>query len=474
MTNKEQIDEGIFGLNYKPEEILAFNGNQCENFIPTSGNWDGEDFYVITRKLNEVSGTYDISAPNAFKDVSYPGGLLMGNDGIVDGCPQALVADRDPMDISVDLPGLEKDNCITVASPDYKNVSAAIDTLLERWFREHSDKNNIPALFQMNSSSVIDEKQLSLDLDVSVNFLKNDLGIDFNGIYSNKKSTYVTEYKQIFYTVSAGKPTHPSEVFAENVTWDLLVKKGVSNSQPPMYVQNVQYGRQIFITFESTMTTAQLEAALNGNVTIKGINVVGDGSIGGGYTYSDISVKVVVLGGRSDIYSGIMSDNDFIKKMNDIIFSNTQLSAQNPAYPVSYLPCFLKDNKPGQVQGNTKYVTEEVTKHKRGSLNLHHSGAYVAKFNVFWEEYSFDDKGNKVVKNKAWEHNDEHKTAGFDANIPLPANTQNISIKAEGATGLVWDKWHNPIDVRSLALVEQRTAKIWGTTLNQKGEVNPM
>ena len=173
MTNKEQIDEGIFGLNYKPEEILAFNGNQCENFIPTSGNWDGEEFYVITRKLNEVSGTYDISAPNAFKDVSYPGGLLMGNDGIVDGCPQALVADRDSMDISVDLPGLEKDNCITVASPDYKNVSAAIDTLIGTLEEASNASNDRVKVGATNNGFVMKGNDYSFSM-----ILQNAYGVD--------------------------------------------------------------------------------------------------------------------------------------------------------------------------------------------------------------------------------------------------------------------------------------------------------
>ena len=473
-TNKEQIDNEIFGLDYNPQEILYFDGNQYENFVEHSSNWSNDEFYVITRSLHEVSGNYDISAPNAAKDVAYPGGLLMGNNGIVEGSPQSLDAARDPINISIDLPGMESKSCVTVENPVYENVHSAVDILLNNWYTSCSDKNNIPAVFQMKSTIAEEEKQLALNLDVSVNFLKDDLGIDFGGIYSRKKSTYVTEYKQIFYTVSAGKPTRPSDVFSEDVTWDLLSKKGVSAKQPPMYVQNVQYGRQIFITFESSMTDVQLEAALDGKITLKnGIKIDGNVKLDGGYSYSDIHVKVIVLGGRSDIYSGILSDEDFIKKMNDIIFSNTKLSAENPAYPVCYLPCFLKDNKPASIVGNTEYITEEVTKYRNGNLKLRHTGAYVAKFNVTWQEYEYNDKGVMDIKNCSWPQNGEHKTAGFEANIPLNANTRNICIKAEGETGLVWDKWHNPIDKKNLAMVENREAKIWGTTLNQKGEVKP-
>lgn len=474
MTNREQIDQGIFELDYHPEEILAFQGNEYENFVPNSSNWSDDEFYVVKRTLNELSGSFDISAPNASKDVTYPGGLLMGNKGIVDGSPQALVAKRNPISLSIDLPGMGEKSCVTVENPMYENVHAAIDGMLENWYHAHSDKNNIPADFQMKSSMVRDEKQLALDLDVSVKYLRNELGVDFSSVYQRKKSTYITEFKQIFYTVSAGQPTKPSDVFAEDVTWDSLVKRGISSQQPPMYVRNVQYGRQIFVCFESTMSDDQLRAALDGKVTLKnGIAIVGKGSISGGYTYDDIKVKMVVLGGRGDIYTGVMSSDEFVKKLNEVIFENTQLSAQNPAYQLSYLPCFLKDNKPAEVVGMTKYVTEQVTKYRNGTLNLHHSGAYVAKFNVTWEEYEYDNHGDIKVSNHAWGQNDKNKTAGFDANINLPANSRNICIRAEGKTGLIWDPWHNPIDKKNLSLVEHRTAKVWGTTLNQKGEVNP-
>lgn len=473
-TNKEQIDNEIFGLDYNPQEILYFDGNKCARFVEHSSNWSNDEFYVITRRLHDLSGRYDISVPNTAKDVAYPGGILLGNNGIVEGNPQSLDAERDPISISIDLPGMESNRSVMVENPIYENVNSAIDILLNNWYITCSDKNNIPAVFYMKSAIAKEEKQLALDLDVSIKFLKNDLGIDFGEICSRKRSIYVTEYKQIFYTVSAEKPSRPSDVFSGDVTWDFLAKKGVSAKQPPMYVQNVQYGRQIFITFESSMTDVQLEAALDGKITLKnGIKIDGNAKLDGDYKYSDIHVKVIVLGGRSDIYSGILSDEDFIKKMNDIIFSNTKLSPENPAYPMYYLPCYLKDNRTAEIIGNTKFVTEEVTKYKKGNLKLINKGGYVAKFNVNWQEYEYDDKGEMIIENRSWNYNGQEQTTGFEANISLPANTRNISIKAEGKTGLVWDKWHNPIDKKNLAMVESREAKIWGTTLNQKGEVKP-
>ena len=69
-TNKEQIDNEIFGLDYNPQEILYFDGNKCARFVEHSSNWSNDEFYVITRSLHEVSGNYDISAPNAAKDVA--------------------------------------------------------------------------------------------------------------------------------------------------------------------------------------------------------------------------------------------------------------------------------------------------------------------------------------------------------------------------------------------------------------------
>ena len=474
MSNYDEINQHIYALNYNPDEVLVFNGNTVSNIIPHSDSFEDGDYIVKTRTKNTIDGTFDVCVPNAFQSIAYPGGLLMANSKLVDGCPQPLVAERAPAKVTIDLPGMGTSNSITVDNPIYANVKAAIDTLLNKWYDQYGGSYEIPCNFQFNSDLVEDEKQMSLKFGCDVGYLTEKLGIDFNAIYNKKKSTYMAQYKQIFYTVSIENPCQPADVFDENVTWDQLSNKGVSDKTPPMYVHNVQYGRQIYLKFESNMSDLDLEATLNATISLdNGIKIKPDAKGEFDSKCKNISCTIIAMGGNSSLYSGLLTSENVINEINSIIFENTKLSAKNPAYPICYLPAFLKDNATWNVVGHSEYVTESTAVYRSGVLNLEHTGAYVAKWYIYWDEQSYDENGNVQYKACEWGENGDHKTAKYTTQISLKGNTRNIHIKAQGATGLVWDKWHTPIDKEGLAMVPERKAKIWGTTLNQKGSVDP-
>lgn len=107
-----------------------------------------------------------------------------------------------------------------------------------------------------------------------------------------------------------------------------------------------------------------------------------------------------------------------------------------------------------------------------GSLHIKHTGAYVARFYIYWSEPVYVGTTRTVV-GKAWEYNDVHFTAPYSTTILIPMNAFNISIKAQGTTGLVWNLWHTIIDVTGLYMVPTRKVSIWGTSLNQNGSVEP-
>ncbi len=96
----------------------------------------------------------------------------------------------------------------------------------------------------------------------------------------------------------------------------------------------------------------------------------------------------------------------------------------------------------------------------------------MAKFDVSWDEFTYDNKGEEVIKRHTWGQNGKNVTAPYSAIVNLPANARNIHVKAQGATGLFWEKWRTSID-RTFPLVNKRTISISGTTLNQKASVNP-
>ena len=115
-------------------------------------------------------------------------------------------------------------------------------------------------------------------------------------------------------------------------------------------------------------------------------------------------------------------------------------------------------------------MDETIEKYSSGELELEHTGAYVAKFTVSWQEITgSDENGNEKTVAHNWPENGKHKTAPYDTKIALGGNVRRINVKAEGATGLAWEPWRTSLDKKDLALGPHIHVKISGTTLNQKG-----
>ncbi|GLI04473.1 hypothetical protein YDYSG_05030 [Paenibacillus tyrfis] len=224
-------------------------------------------------------------------------------------------------------------------------------------------------------------------------------------------------------------------------------------------VSNVAYGRTIYVKLETTSKSSDVQAAFKALLQNAGIQASGQ--------YKDIyensSFTAVVLGGDAQTHNQIVT-KDF-NVIQNIIKDNAQFSTKNPAYPISYTSVFLKDNSVAAVRNNTEYIETKTTEFTKGKITLDHRGAYVAQFEVSWDEFTFDANGEELVTHKTWEGSGRDKTAHFSTEIPLPPNSKNIKIFAKECTGLAWDWWRTIIDETNVPLSSNIKASIGGTTL---------
>jgi thiol-activated cytolysin len=303
--------------------------------------------------------------------------------------------------------------------------------------------------------------------------LQQKLGIDFSMSKTGKKSIYIIRFKQIFYNASAERPAKPADIFAKDTTWEDIVQAGVSDKNPPLIVKNVQYGRQIFLKFESDLSSTELEATVKGSFTKDGAKVDVNASAEYKEKLSRIEVSIVALGGSAAAFKGLnLNSIEDVRKINSIIWDNTDFSRANTAAPLNYFTVFLKDGASAGVHGKTEYIAEKTECFTGGELRLEHYGWYVAQFTVSWDEISYAN-GAKTIKRKNWEQNDKDLTAPFQTTIPFKGNVRNIYIKAKGCTGLAWEWWRTSGEKVNLPLVPNRTVTIGGTTLNQTFSMSP-
>ncbi|GAA0123272.1 MAG: thiol-activated cytolysin family protein [Clostridium argentinense] len=460
INNSQAIDSGIANLNYDRNTILAVNGDTIESFVPKEGFESKGKFVVVERnKKSLTTSPVDISIIDSVNDRTFPGALQLANDAFVENRPNIITSKRKPLNISIDLPGMKKENTLEVKNPTYGNVSAAIDELISIWNDKYSTTHTLPARTQYSESMVYSKNQISSALNVNYKVLDSSLGIDFNAISSGEKKVMIAAYKQIFYTVSAELPNNPSDLFDDSVTFEELTRKGVSDEAPPVMVSNVAYGRTIYVKLETSSKNKDVQAAFK--ALLNGVNIENNQQYKD--IFEDSSFTVVVLGGDSKEHNKLIT-KDF-DEIRNVIKNNAEFSTKNPAYPISYTSVFLKDNSVATVHNKTDYIETTSTEYSKGKIVLDHSGAYVAQFEVSWDEFSYDENGNEILTHKTWDGNYRDKTAHYSTVIPLPANSKNIRILARECTGLAWEWWRTIINEYNVPLTNEIKVSIWGTTL---------
>ncbi len=461
------IDTGIFDLDYSKYEVLTKQGDIIKSVIPKESFMENGTFTIIEHiKRSLETSPVDISVVDAIIDRTYPGALLLADDDFANNRPTALIAKRKPINITIDLPGLGEKNTMTIENPSYGTVSAATNDMIDTWAKENSDTHTIPARTQYHETMVYSKNQLQMELNIDLNIVEPLLGIDFDAIINSEQKYMVSSYKQIFYTVSADLPSRPSDVFDDDVTFTELKAKGVSNDSPPLLVNNVAYGRTIYLVMKTDSQSHKVESAFKALITGKNIGQE-DSEIQS--IIDDSSYNLVVLGGDSQIHNQLIT-TDF-DEIRGIIKDNASFSLKNPGYPISYTSSFLKNNALAAVYNATDYVETTAKSYNKGKISLDHSGAYVAMFDVQWDEISFDDQGREVLTHKQWDGSNKNKTAHYSTVINIPANSKNINILAKECTGLAWEWWRTIVDEVNVPLAGEIKVSIWGTTLHPSSRV---
>lgn len=460
------IDDKIMALDYNPQQILAFQGDQIENCPPYEENWDNGKYIVIKKTKQSIdSSTVDIAAVNSMTDRTFPGALVFANEALVNNMPDNLNVNRGPITLRTNLP-MGYDGTVMVQNPTYSSVSEAMNNILTAWHKNYAADHHLNANCQYSETKAYSKNQLRVALGCNFDILQSSFDIDFKAVEECEQQVFILSFKQIFYMMSIDAPIHPSDVFASDVTWDQLVQKGVNNQNPPAYISNVSYGRTIYVKVETSSKSTEIEGVLK--ALIKNNQI--DASVANDSLLKSCSFTAVILGGDASAHTKIIAAKDFAE-IQKIITDNAEFNEKNPGFPISYTASFLKDGNVAKVNSTTDYIETVATEYSSASVRLRHDGGYVAKFYINWKESSFDAKGKQILTDKSWSKNGEGLTAGFETVIPLPANACQLHVKATENTGLAWEGWRTILD-QDAKLCPEVTVKIWGTTLNQHGSVS--
>ena len=456
-----ELNKYLFGLNYDKTNILTRRGEAIENYTNTSTKQQGSEFVVVEKvKKNLSSGHADV-AINGNGDI-FLGALFKANQDLLENKPQQISLDRNKGRISVDLPGMVGGDSYVDANPTVSGMQEGVNTLLNRWHEKYAAKNPAPARMQYESTSAYSMNQLKAKFGSDFEKVGVNLKIDFEAVNKGEKQIEVVDFKQVYYTANFDAPKNPSDVFASGVTVDQLKARGIDENTPPVYVSSVSYGRQMYVKFETTSKSTELKAAIN--AVIKGVPIKAESEWA--RVLKNTTVTVSIVGGNADGAARVVTGT--VEDLKKLIQEGATFSTQNPAVPISYKTAFLKDNQVATIQSNTDYIETKVTSYKNGYLNLHHKGAYIARYYVYWDEVTYDKDGIESIRSRQWEDNGKNRTAGFQTELQFRGNVRNIRVKIQEKTGLVWEPWRTVYNRIDLPLVQKRTIINSGTTIRPK------
>ena len=463
-NNKKAVNDYVNGLTYDPRKLLAVEGDggtvlQDKQLSTNSERKnDNNKITVCTVAKYSMSNNFDeVVIMQPTNGIVYPGSLIYADQFLVRGQPRPLTSlSLAPVRLTVDLPGIGEKGNMTVKNPNNGNVQAELQKALQYWNENSSYKEGYVNAARSSSSAAVsfNSEQIGLSLGVNVKWASGEAGAQFSYNSTSSKSVALMMFKQVFYTVTAEPPANPSDAFG-NIT-AAQVTATFGNDNPPAYVQSVSYGRIIMFRMETSekQTEADMKASL------KYAAGAVDLDVNAAAKYQAIlrnsSITYALLGGNAEVLSETASAQNF-KDLEPLIKGkNSVYSKSNPGVPIAYTVRFLKDHQIAKMGFTTEYTKETCESKNNIFFRLNHSGGYVAKYEITYNENGVDTKietGNK--------------TAGYSETFYFPGDATNIKLKGWAMTGLAWDPWGEIYNKSMEPADWYKCYKNVGTTLNR-------
>ncbi len=462
----------IKGLKYDARILLAVQGDGGTLILDKEKDKKNErkqgnaKIIRCLRTTRNLSKNFeDVAILQPTQGVIYPGALVYADQELVDGKPRPLTGlPRAPIDLRLDLPGLQDEGSFTIANATDGKTQSAVNKALNFWNNSTSFKDGYVNPSRSNYSSTIaySSDQLAMSLGFNAKWASGDASAQFKFSTSNEKNVVVAVYRQVFYTVTFDSPNLPEQFFDSSVSVD-EAKEVFTTEKPsaPGYVSSVNYGRIIMFRMETDKSTLATDAQAAFNYAAGAVTVGADAKLKYEKILSNSAITVVTMGGNAEVMSESVAARGSTDLQKIIRGKNAVYSKNNPGVPIAYTVKFLKDNTIAKMGSTTDFTTEDCKELDNIWVKVIHSGAFIAHFTATWNEPDPNNLEQTVQREKK-EHG---KTAGYQIKFDFPGDATNIRMKMENDTGLVWQPQREILNRVLLPVDYNKCYTVHGTTL---------
>lgn len=324
--------------------------------------------------------------------------------------------------------------------------------------------------------TVYSSNQWAFNLGTDVKFMSVDVSASANTSRESTENTVIMQFTQVFYTVSYKDPQTATSVFKDGAAFD-DPEGQIGTGNPPLYVSNVKYGRQVYFIAKSSLGSTLVEAALKG--AYSGAASV---TVTSGMSYKDImsktSITYIVRGGSADLALAPIasaSPDQMYDKVKDFLSNRNaaQFSAANPGLPVAYTLRYLDDRTVAMKGLSTTYDRHDCSTYPANDFQFTLDVSDIDDDVYVWLDTEADS-GKKAYTNQKtmptlhinnWLLDDNDHTVIVKLGNGGCFNTKGSFVfRRDG--GLMWWDTYNPggwrdcgwqVDIR--AVVNRRTGK---------------
>ena len=313
---------------------------------------DGTVYTCSTTPYSIAKNPTEMALFNPDASVLWPGALIRGGSHLSVGSLELLAVSRErraPLGISIQgggVLGIPGGVSTIVDQPVGSTVREGINQLVVNALDSDVAVGAGASTFTSVESHSTSQTLLSLGLDARYLGAEASARLDYSKNASER--TYTAYFVQRLFTIAVDLPERPSSIFADGVTGADLQALGISESNLPLYIDSVSYGRILMFSFTSSDSRERIEAALEFSYDSPVGGVDGFAETDLQETLSSASIEVFALGGPNTGVQNLIRDGSLASYFEAPL-------AINQVEPISFTVRNLGDNTLAKVGDTTSY-----------------------------------------------------------------------------------------------------------------------
>jgi cysteine-rich repeat protein len=300
-------------------------------------------YQCTTQNLRQVKVIDSFSLQGgALQERIYPGMLLSGTS-LASGNFDEVILPKKPLKLSHDVPQLPI-AAIQMNDPSLGSFAQArTDLLVAQLGTQIFSAQSAVA----DSITTVNQDELSLQLgfDVSAGIATEvDVAGSFEFNNTNNHSRYVVKITNELYTMKIDPVSFASDFFADGITLQ-QVQSLFQFGAPPVYVDTVTYGREVYVTVESVFSEQELKAALDVAVSndVQNVDVALDFGLTAKQVLDQTTIKGIAVGGidGDSVDIGALTGSDRATALGSLSVREAILSKDSLGQPISFTTRYL-------------------------------------------------------------------------------------------------------------------------------------